>query len=265
MMGNQLNLKKVSGDLENPATTLKASRSYAMICFDLCVCTTLLTGALLFTGTPSQAQDMSKKQNALLDSQSGFLPNYARLQPDAKNPDLLIYMKDANDFKNTSKFIIEPVEVYLLPEGDQRALMVEDLSKLAQTFTQAIKDELTAGGYQVVTEPGPGVMLLRIALTNVEPTGGKKNAALKGATTAASLTVAPGASLVVPRFSVGKVSIEGEIVDATTGTVEVDFMTSKAGKRYFSGLKQYQTWGDINAAFKSWAKNFRRRLNSLQA
>jgi Protein of unknown function (DUF3313) len=224
----------------------------------------LLLSSLVSSDLTARAQDLSKKQNQLLSSQSGFLTNYARLQPDAKNPDLLIYMKNENDFKNATKFIIEPVEVYLLPEGDQRAIMVADLAQLAQTFTQAIKDELTAGQYEVVTQPGPGVMILRIALTNVEPTSGKKNAALKGATTAASLTVAPGASLVVPRFSVGKVSIEGEILDSKSGQVEVDFMTSKTGRKYFSGLKQYQTWGDINAAFKSWAKNFRQRLDKAR-
>jgi hypothetical protein len=42
---------------------------------------------------------------------------------------------------------------------------------------------------------------LRVAITNVEPTGGKKNAVVKGAATAATVGVAPGASLAVPRLS----------------------------------------------------------------
>ncbi len=223
-----------------------------------------LTVACMLPSLRVEAQDLNKKQSALLATQSGFLTNYSRLKPDEKNPNLLIYSKDLNDLKSTTKFIIQPVEVYLLPEGDQRAIKVADLTHLTDTFTQAIKDQLTAGGFEVVTEPGPGVMILRLALTNVEPTNSKENAAVTGATTAASLTVAPGIGLVVPRLSVGKVSIEGEIVNATSGVVEVDFMTSKAGRRYFSGLKPYQTWGDINAAFKSWAENFRERLTLLQ-
>jgi hypothetical protein len=228
------------------------------------VCLSLLVGSLLLMGLTTRAQDLSKKQNAILSSQSGFLSDYSTLQPDSKNADLLIYFKNQDDLKNTTKFVIDPIEVYLLPEGDRRAIEVEDLAKLTQTFSDAIKDQLTGSGrYEVVTEPGPGVMRLRIALTNVEPTSGKKNAAIKGATTAASIAVAPGASLVVPRFSVGKVSIEGELVDSESGQVEVAFMTSKTGRRYFSGLKQYQTWGDINAAFKSWAKNFVQRVDKV--
>jgi hypothetical protein len=195
-----------------------------------------------------------------LSRQSGYLTDYTRLQPDSKNPDLLIYWKNKDILKTATKFIVDPVVIYLLPQADQRGINAADLDKLAQTFTQAIKDELTAGQYEVVTEPGPGVLELAVALTNVEPTSGKKNAALKGAATAASIAVAPGASLAVPRLSVGKVAIEGEVLNSS-GEVEVEFMTSKTGRRYFSGLKQYQTWGDINAAFKSWAKGFRQRLD----
>ena len=217
----------------------------------------LLVGSLLLMGLQTRAQDLSKKQTQILSGQSGFLSDYARLKPDPKNPDLLIYMKNEADFKTSTKFMIEPVVVYLDPESGKRPIDPADLAKLAQTFTQAIKDELTASGqYEVVTEPGPGVMDLRVAITNVEATSVKKNVAVT-----AAVAVVPGGALVVPRLSIGKVSIEGEILNSSSGQIEVEFMTSKAGRRYFSGLKQYQTWGDINAAFKSWAKGFRQRLD----
>jgi Protein of unknown function (DUF3313) len=222
----------------------------------------LAAGSLVLAGFATHAQDLTKKQEQIASQSSGFLANYGRLQPDSKNPDLLIYMRNPSELKTSTKFIIDPVVIYLLPQAEQRALDPGDLDELAQTFTKAIKDELTASGaYEVVTDPGPGVMELRLAITNVEPTGAKKNAALKGAATAASVALAPGASLLVPRLSVGRVAIEGEILDSTSGQVQVSFMTSKAGRRYFSGLKQFQTWGDIRAAFKSWAKGFRKRVD----
>jgi hypothetical protein len=43
------------------------------------------------------------------------------------------------------------------------------------------------------------------------------------------------------------------------------FMTSKSGRRFFSGLKAFQKWGDIDAAFRRWAKNFRQRLDKARA
>lgn len=223
----------------------------------------LLVGSLLLMGLTTQGQEPSKEQAQELKQESGFLgDNYSKLEPDPKNSDLLTYWKDQDVLKNSSKFILDPVTVYLLPEAQQRGIDPEQLAKLAQYFTKAIKDELTqSGSYQLVTEPGPGVMVLRFAITNVDPTGGKENATLKGAETAATHAVAPGASLLVPRISVGHVSIEGEMVDSGSGELMVAFMSSKSGKRYFSGLKAYEKWGDIDAAFRAWAKNFRERLD----
>jgi hypothetical protein len=52
------------------------------------------------------------------------------------------------------------------------------------------------------------------------------------------------------------------MVDSASGELEMAFTTSKSGRRFFSGLKK---WGDIDAAFRSWAKNFRQRLDQAHA
>jgi Protein of unknown function (DUF3313) len=193
---------------------------------------------------------------------SGFLGDYSGLVPDAKNGDLLLYEKDANVLKKYNKFILDPVTIYLLPEARDRGIDPDDLERLAKYFHDAVTSELTKSGrYEIVTTPGPDVAELGVAITNVEPTGGKKNVAVKGAATAASIATVPGASLAVPRLSVGKVSIEGEILDSTSGERMVAFVTGKGGRRWFSGLNTVKKWGDIEAAFRSWAKNFRQRLD----
>jgi hypothetical protein len=55
------------------------------------------------------------------------------------------------------------------------------------------------------------------------------------------------------------------MVDSASGEVEMAFMTSKSGRRFFSGLKTFQKWGDIDADFPPWAKNFRHRLDKAHA
>lgn len=193
---------------------------------------------------------------------SGFLGDYSNLAPDPKNGDLLLYVKDMCVMKNYDKFLVSPITIYLLPEARERGIDPDDLERLAQYFRQAVVDELQKSGrYAVVADPGPGVLLVNVAITNVEPTGGKKNAAVTGATTAASVATVPGASLAVPRLSVGKVSIEGEMVDSVSGERLVAFVTSKGGRRWFSGFNAFKKWGDIEAAFRSWAKDFRQRID----
>lgn len=223
----------------------------------------LLTLCVLIIVFAVRAQGSAKEQAADSREVSGFLGDYSALVPDAKNGDLLLYEKDAAVLKKYNKFIFDPVTIFLLPKAESRGIDPDDLERLAQYFQKAVTDELTKSGrYQIVTTPGPDVLELNVAITNVEPTGGKKNAAVKGAATAATVGVAPGASLAVPRLSVGRVSIEGEMLDSTSGERMVAFVTSKSGRRWFSGLNSFKKWGDIEAAFRSWAKNFRERLDA---
>ncbi len=216
----------------------------------------LLASSLLLVCVCAPAQEPTKHQQRLYDHESGFLgDSYSRLQPDPANGDWLTYFKTKDVLKTSDTFLVEPVKVYLVPEAQQRDIDPQQLNKLAQYFTEAIQDELTAGHYKLATQDGPGVMELRFAITNVQPTGGKKNMVVTGATDAALYGAAPpGTGLLVPRLSVGKVSIEGEIVDSQSRNVDMAFMTSKSGRRFFSGLKAFQKWGDIDAAFRAWAK-----------
>jgi hypothetical protein len=227
---------------------------------------TFLAGSVL-AGIAVGAQEPSKKQDKLLSQESGFLGDdaYSKLGPDAGNPDWLIYFKDPDVLRKSDTFLLEPVKVFLVPEAQQRDVKPEDLAKLSDYFTKAMKDQLEAGHYILVTEPGPGVMALRFAITNVEPNGGKTNAVVTGTTAVATHAVAPGVGELVPRLKVGRVSVEGEMVDSSSGEVEMAFMTSKSGRRFFSGLKAFEKWGDIDAAFRSWAKNFRQRLDKAHA
>jgi hypothetical protein len=223
----------------------------------------LVAGSLLVVGMCARAQEPTKQQAKLYEHQSGFLgDSYSKLQPDPGNGDWLTYFKTEGVLKNSDTFLLEPVKVYLVPEAQQREIDPAQLDKLSQYFAKAISDELTAAHYKLVTEPGPGVMLLRFAITNVQPNGGKKNMVVTGATDAVLYgATPPGTGLLMPRLTVGKVSIEGEMVDSASQEVEMAFMTSKSGRRFFSGLKAYQKWGDIDAAFRGWAKNFRMRLD----
>ena len=227
----------------------------------------LLAVCLFLSSSPLQSQEPSKKQEKLLTHETGFLPNktYSKLQPDPGNSDWVIYFRDPDVLKKSDTFILEPVKVFFVPEVQQRDINPADQAKLEDYFTKAIRDELQAGHYNLVTESTPGVTRLRFAITNVEPNGRTTNAAVSGTTAVATHAIAPGAGEVVPRLKVGKVSIEGDMVDSASGEVEMAFMTSKSGRRFFSGLKAFQKWGDIDAAFRSWAKNFRQRLDKAHA
>jgi hypothetical protein len=236
-----------------------------LICRPVLRCPLLVALTIfLVSSTNPTAHALTKKQHTILHQRSGFLGNnYRKLRPDPRNRDWLVYFKDRHVLRHSNTFRLAPVKVYLIPEAQQRDISESDLDKLADHFTKAMRDQLQAGHYTLVDRPGPGVKTLRLAITNVEPNGNKTNALASGgeAVAAQAVVPVPGASELIPRIKVGKVSVEGELVDAQSGQVEMAFMTSKSGRRFFSGLRAFQKWGDIDAAFHSWAKNFRHRLD----
>src|ERR1035437_4155812 len=259
--------------LLNPAARLRKTRasrgkSVSLIAAVRVLAITVLAAWVLLPATPLRPQEPSKKQDKLLTQESGFLgDDYSKLQPDPGNSDWLSYFKNPDVLKKSGTFMLDPVKVFLVPEAKQGDVDAADLAKLSDYFSKAVKDELQAGHYNLVSEPGPGVMVLRFAITHVEPNGGKANAVVSGteAVAAHAVVPVPGASMLAPRLKVGKVSIEGEMVDSQSQEVQMAFMTSKSGRRFFSGLKAFQKWGDIDAAFRSWAKNFRQRLDKAHA
>ena len=223
--------------------------------------TVLLYSPLAF---PQNLEVPSAKEQKLLDKQSGFLGDlYPRLHPDPINQDWLIYLRSPDALHQVQAFFLAPVEV--IPDDEKKEIPPEDLDKLKENFTTDMREQLEIGHYTLADHPGPGVLTLRFAITHVQPNGGKTNMAVSGTEAVATHAVVPGAGLVTPRLKVGSVSIEGEAVDSQSNRVEMAFMTSKSGRRFFSGLKAFEKWGDINAAFKSWAKNFRERLDAAHS
>lgn len=205
---------------------------------------------------------LSKKQDHLLEGQSGFLGDlYPRLQPARGDKNWLIWLRDPGVMSRANAFYLDRVQIMLAPQVQKQEIPQQDLDKLADTFGKDMREELTKGNYKVVDQPGPGVMTLRFALTNIEPNGGKTNAVVSGSEAVATHALAPGVGMLIPRLKVGKAAVEGEMVDSQSGQVEMAFMTSKSGRRVFSGLKAFEKWGDIDAAFKAWAKSFRERLD----
>ncbi|MBZ5722776.1 MAG: DUF3313 domain-containing protein [Acidobacteriia bacterium] len=178
----------------------------------------LVSVVLAMLVSAGSAQLANTKSQAKSTEVSGFLRDYTGLYPDRENGDLLLYVKEKGILKKYDKFIVDPVTVQLLPEAQGRNLDPDDLILLAYDCRQALVDELQRSGrYQIVSEPGPGVLHMRAALTDVEPTRSKANTAVQAGAAAASATVAPGAALVMPRLSVGRASIEVEMLDSQSG------------------------------------------------
>jgi hypothetical protein len=171
--------------------------------------------------------------------ETGFLSSYANLEPVSDN--LMRYI--GPNVGQYSKFIIDPITVKFYDKETAEKVKPEDVKHLEEfLYAEILKDK--PDRYQIVSEPGPGVARIRIAITNL-----KKSEP--------ALNVLPQTKLT--GIGLGQASVEMEGVDSVTGQQLAAAITSETGSRFsFSGLS---AWGDVEAVMKDWAKRIWKRID----
>lgn len=191
---------------------------------------------------------------------SGFLGDYSELSPHPDRKDLLVYRLRERVLADYDAFILEPPLVYFAPNAQGVGVDPADLTMLAGDLREKLAEAITeAEGYSLVEEAGPGVARIRVAITEVVPVDPKKNVGVKAA------GMAVGIGLLVPRVDLGRAAIEAEITDSESGERLVAVAATREARRFGGVIKGSKEWGDVRAAFKKWAKQFRQRLDEVRA
>ena len=77
----------------------------------------------------------------------------------------LVYLvTDRNKFKSYDKVRLEPVQVWRGEKSSAKDLDQEDTTYLSQFLWSRLNEEI-GKDYKMVKEPGPGVMRVRVAIT----------------------------------------------------------------------------------------------------
>jgi hypothetical protein len=175
--------------------------------------------------------------------ETGFLSTYANLQ--SVSSTRLNYV--GPDVGNYSKFILNPVETEFYDQDQTQNIAPEDIDHLKQYMYEAIVKAMS-DKYTLVSDPGPGVARIRIAITN-----------LKASTPA--LNIIPQTKLT--GLGLGQASVEAELVDSQSGQQLAAVIDSETGSRFsFSGLSK---WGDVEAVMNDWAARWVSRLDEIHA
>lgn len=189
---------------------------------------------------------------------TGFLGDYSMLKPGGEDRAALLYIKPDADFKPYDKIMFDRVMVWLSPEAQSRgidpALLKEMTDHYQKALLDAVKDD-----YRVVDQPGPGVLRVRAAITDVKPS---KPVANTMSTILPIGWVVSGATKVASDENVGT----GE------AAAEMEFLDSMSGERLAAAVDRRQggkaafrgKWTDAKDAFDFWAKRFRERLDEVR-
>lgn len=201
---------------------------------------------------------------------TGFLSDYSQLKPEAEGSTAMKYVNPEADMKKYKKFILERIIVWLKNDAEYKGIDPDAFKAMTDYFHEALVREL-GNDYPLVTEPGPDVMRLRIAITDLVPTKVGMTVVVLVTPYATVADLASGAASkggVGSAPYLGHAGIEAEGIDSVTLQPVFAYVDERYGKKYDvenpgSYFKAYKEWGYVQQAFDYWAKKFRTRLDEI--
>ena len=191
---------------------------------------------------------------------SGFLTTYDGLKQADEYMVEWAFINERADFSGYDKIILDYVVFFVKEDAEYKGLQLTELQQLADTFHESIIEALSER-YQFVSKPGPGVMRMRLALTNVEPIklGGNFLTAVVPVGIAINLVKvgATGTSV-----GVGRTSMEAEIFDTQSKVRLAAAIDEDVGGKY-TGYKGDTKWSHAEGTFEAWGKDLRTFLDKL--
>ncbi|MEE4300065.1 MAG: DUF3313 domain-containing protein [Pseudomonadales bacterium] len=208
---------------------------------------------------------------------SGFLDDYDQLRADPGfAADRVYLVPDAADrFARYDAVMVDQPEVFIASDSRYRGMKPDDLKLLADSFRSAVTDELSET-YRIAEEPGPGVLYLRFATTDLQL---RKTRNLLDFTPVGVVTnVVPGVrdvksalrSAVIKDFSrrvsLIELTIEAELLDSVSGE-RIAALVAQLGQRRDreAGLEQRATsWEEAEQVVRTYGSRLVCRLDNAR-
>ena len=188
---------------------------------------------------------------------SGFLGDYSQLKPGPDGGAKLLFLKEGVDFSKYDKIMLDQVVFYFSPNAKNKEVNPEQMKELADLFHKAVFEAL-GSAYPLVDQPGPGVMRVRVAITDID----LPNRALNTVTTVVPIGLA--ISFVKKGATgkgsfVGEISMEMEVLESVTN----ERLAAAADRQAGGKIDSMSKFGTAEDAFKFWAGRLRTRLDEF--
>jgi len=240
------------------------------------------SGSAAAASSASTAGTVASEATSANVARVGFLTNYARLQPMPDGGGMLCWRQPGVNWRGYDKVMIERIQVAFRP-GSQNTVDPSDLKMLVDYFHADLVKALT-GQVQLVNAPGPGVLRVRIALTNLVPTNTIASLAGTAAPYGFVAEIGSGAATGRPVGStpyLGQTGMEAQFRDGATGNVIAECADTEIGLKYAADLNagatgvaeswvsgyldSFSQWTYAKNAFDKWSADFARRFAQLRA
>jgi hypothetical protein len=210
---------------------------------------------------------------------AAYLTYPDRLQPVPGDDGAYRWIDPSAKLARYNQIMLEPIRVQLASDADYKAIDPSELKTLTDYFQQSIVKAL-GNAYPVVAKPGPGVMRVKIVITNLVPTKPAMSVVTLVVPFAAVPDMASGVVTGGPAGSapyLGRTGIAAQFIDSQTNQVIAEFADTQVGRKYVVDtskgvgnaidtgvsdyVKAYSTWAYAQKAFDGWAKQLRAWLD----
>ncbi|HEX4211038.1 MAG TPA: DUF3313 domain-containing protein [Candidatus Binataceae bacterium] len=242
-------------------------QKFALAKTTLAAAVALASGIALASLLTGCSQTVSSKSAVAQEMEGGTLPpaaaqffgnNASLLHPGKEGQAALVYINPNVQWSNYTKIMLQPVQYW---DNTDSPVPSADEQKLITYFHNQLHEVLQKN-FTMVDQPGPGVLVLYVALIN--------------ATTATP--VLRSISVVIPQARllnglqslatgsyafVGSAEAEMKAMDGSTGEFLAGAVDQRSGGVALSTAAQWQ-WGDAENAMNYWSDRISTRLLELQ-
>ena len=240
------------------------------------------------SGSASSAPAGSSNQITATDparlTRSGFLSDYGRLKTTPWGDGIQCWRESNLNATQYNKVLVSRIVVSLKPAGTTAPKTIDpsDLKTLTDYFHNALVRDLKPV-MLVVEQPGPGVLVIRIALTDLVPTTVSDSVA--GTLIPYAFIAEAGSGVATGRPAgstpyMGETGMEMQFRDGGNGQVIAECRDTQIGRKYAADvnagavgtaqtwasgyMNSFQAWSYAKNAFDKWSMLLARRLAELR-
>jgi len=191
---------------------------------------------------------------------SGFLSDYSRLQSNSPGQTVFSYVApDAPErMANYSAVLIDQPEIFISPNSKYKGMKPDDMKQLADAFRNAMVQEL-AETYTLVDQPGPNVLYLRFAFTNLQLKKQKRRLLSYTPIGLVTHAIKSGMTDITRKIDLKGITIEMELLDSGTEEQFAALIEIRADTE-----KEPTSWEEVEALIVAYAKRGRCRLDNAR-
>jgi hypothetical protein len=183
-----------------------------------------------------------------------FLTDYSLLEPNTEGRFVSLRYFDPNVIQKLADYkavLVDQPEIFIAADSKYKGAKGDQLKALADVARLATIERLEAGGYTIATEPGPDVLYMRWAITDLYLQ--KKKRGILSYTPLGMVVHATKSAAVRDlwkKIDIAELSMEMELSDLVTGELLGAAVTNRQGLRKAKGQKaELVSWQELDALF----------------